>query len=222
MSTNAVLADPDALKDWNRRVRRLANAYAPKYRPLVLSIGYHTNLAEDRTRIGVQRIIKESARYTASGKPLQDRYVKRLLAEMVKAGAVKAEDRWSKDNGHRQTSYRTLVKSVSMDRNGFTRAHDFWAPFDESPQVTEKKDTIQDTIWDTRTVFELDCKLNNNCPSSDPGSARDDGSSEGSFSGQGQNPRSKPPGPPRTRAGLPRRRLPPLLAPWFLSPTRTS
>ena len=146
-SNDVVLADPDALKDWNRRVRRLANAYAPKYRPLVLSLGYHVNLSEGlgRTFVGVNKVITDSARYTAAGTPLQERYVKKLLAEMVKAGTVKSEDRWSEDTGHRQTSFRTLVTSVSMDRHAFTRAHDFWAPFDRYPARPQRKKTPSKT-----------------------------------------------------------------------------
>ena len=163
-SAHAALADPAALSDWNRRVRRLARDYAPKYRPIVFSLGYHVNLVEglNRTFIRVETIVKESARYTASGKPLQARYVKRLLAELVTAGAVKAEDRWSDDTGHRQSSYRTLDTSVVVDRRGFTRKHDFRATFGESSQVEEKKDTIQDTIQDTRTSFELDFDVDKN------------------------------------------------------------
>jgi hypothetical protein len=153
--------EQERLDDWNRRVRRLARDYAPKYRPLVLSLGYHVNLDEGlgRTFIKAETVVRESARYTASGKPLQDRYVKRLLAEMIKAGALKSEARYRGDTGRRTSSYRTLVTSVALDRKGFTRAHDFNAPFDEFPQVDEKKDTAQDTAQDTRTVFELASEL---------------------------------------------------------------
>ncbi|MGH3401487.1 MAG: hypothetical protein ACRDRJ_03060 [Streptosporangiaceae bacterium] len=163
-----------ALDDHNARVRRLARDYAPKYRPLVFSLGYHANLAEGlgRTFIKIETIVAESARYTASGKPLQVRYVKRLLSEMQRVGALKAEARYREDTGRQTSSYRALVTSVSVDRHGNARAHDFYAPFSESAQVTGKKDTPQDTAQDTpqdtaqdtpqdtaqdtRTSFELD------------------------------------------------------------------
>jgi hypothetical protein len=142
------MASSADLSDWNRRVRRLANDYPRKYRPIVLSLGYHVNLDEglSRTYIRVDTIVRESARYTASGQPLQKRYVKRLLAELEKAGAIKSEARWSEDTGRQVSSWRTLITAVSVDRYGFTRAHDFWAPF---PQVDEKKDTPRDTPEDT-------------------------------------------------------------------------
>jgi hypothetical protein len=157
------LADPDSLKDWNRRVRRLANAYAPKYRPLVLSIGYHTNLEEGQTYVKVDTIVGESARWTASGKPLDTRYAKKLLAEMKAVGALTAEERFRDDTGRQTSSFRSLDTSIAVDRHGKPVDHDFWAPFDESAQDTEKKDTPRDTPkdtpgntpQDTRTVSEL-------------------------------------------------------------------
>ena len=182
------------LDDWNDRVRRLARAYAPKYRPLVLSLGYHVNLGEGlgRTYIKVETIVKESARYTASGKPLQVRYVKRLLAEMQQAGALKAEMRYREDTGRQTSSYRTLVTSLSMDRHGFTRAHDFWAPFDESSQLDEKKDsprdTPQDTPRDTRTDFELACELEVELAPNYPADAEVGTSNDSSIQSQDQGP----------------------------------
>lgn len=138
-----------ALADWNRRVRRLANAYAPKYRPLVLSIGYHTNLEEGQTYVKVDTIVGESARWTASGKPLDTRYAKKLLAEMKAVGALTAEERYRDDTGRQTSSYRSLNTSIAVDRRGKPVMHDFRAPLDESPQVREEKDTPQDTPKDT-------------------------------------------------------------------------
>jgi hypothetical protein len=182
-------SEREQLADWSRRIRRLGNAYPRKYRPIVFSIGYHTNIAEGRTFIRVDTIVKESARYTASGKPLQERYVKRLLAELHAAGAIKSEDRWSDDTGRQTSSYRVLDTSIIVERqNGFTRKHDFWAPFEESPQVDEKKDTPQDTPQDTRTVLDL----SGNCPMTTTSEKADDVAPTGKSKTQSQNPTPAP------------------------------
>jgi hypothetical protein len=194
-SDSYVLASRAELVLHNRRVRRLARAYAPKYRPIVLSLGYHTNLADGmgRTYVKVDTIVAESARYTASGKPLQARYVKRLLAEMITAGAVKSEERFREDTGRQTSSYRTLVTSVSLDRRGFARLHDFEAPF---TQVSEEKDTPRDTPrdtpqdtagdtpQDTRTVFDLasDSLITSHHHEADGGSSEEESSKSKSTS----------------------------------------
>lgn len=138
MASEAVpAASKSALTDWNRRIRRLARDYAPKYRPLVLILGYHTNLSEGRTYVNVQTIAQESARYR-DGKPLCARQVKRILAEMTEMGVLKSEERF-RESGRQTSSYRVLVTSLAIDRPGFTKRHDFWAPLPEenvTPDVT--------------------------------------------------------------------------------------
>lgn len=115
MSTaEAVLANPAALADHNARVRRLARDYDKKYRPVVLVIGYRTNLGTDSTFVRVSKIAAATARYTDNKKPLSRASIFRLLAEMEKAGAVKTEARFDPRTGRQRSSVRVLNVRVAI------------------------------------------------------------------------------------------------------------
>lgn len=120
------VSSKEELADWNARVRRLARDYDKKYRPVVLVIGYKTNLATESTLVRVSKIAAATARYTDDRKPLSERQVQRIMAEMIKHGAMKVEERWG-TTGRQRSSVRILNVRVSI-RFGKPVEHPWDAP----------------------------------------------------------------------------------------------
>jgi hypothetical protein len=128
-------ASRDELADHNARVRRLACAYAPKYQPLVLVLGYAEDLSqpEGYTKLKLETINKKTARYRG-GKLYSERQLQRLLAELTKtepSAALKTEATFGR-NGHQGATVRYLNHHVSVDRHGFSVVHDWYAPLGDA------------------------------------------------------------------------------------------
>jgi hypothetical protein len=133
-------ASRDELSDHNARVRRLARAYAPKYRPVVLILGYAESLNGDAdlhllpgwSIWGIETIVAGTARYTANGKPLSRRRVLELMADLAdeKANALIVKERFSGETGRQRSSYRKLNHYVAVNRYGWGNPHDWDAPLE--------------------------------------------------------------------------------------------
>ena len=203
MASNAALADPAAVADWNRRVRRLAQDYAPKYRPVFFPIAYHTNIDAGRAWPRVETIARESARYR-DGKPLSRAAVYRLMAEMENAGAIKSEARFSEETGRQRSSYRYLVTSVAVNRHGYSIPHDFHAPF---PQVDEGSqehvtgelqvtETLRETLRETPLTTFNSNRTRDLTTSHARGTSLEDYEVKVSTQGQAQGSAAQPPAQP--------------------------
>lgn len=194
-TTDAVLANRAALADHNARVRRLARDYAPKYRPVVLVLGYAEDLsrAEGYTKLKLETINKKAARYR-DGKLYSERQLQRLLAELTKtepSAALKTEATFGR-NGHQGATVRYLNHHVAVDRHGFSVIHDWDAPLDDTQDCTAEPYSVTQDVTPASsqmsplsTVFDLACDLSPIYP----GSAGELGTAalENQDQGQGQN-----------------------------------
>jgi hypothetical protein len=161
MPTEAELA---ALRDHNARVRRLARAYAPKYRPVVLVLGYAEDLSqpEGYTKLKVETIARKTARHTANKKPLSTSSVQKYLRELTKtepSAALKVQATFGR-NGHQGATVRYLNHHVAIDRHGFSVIHDWDAPLDqdctgEPNSGTPGSTPVPPSVPPLSTVFDL-------------------------------------------------------------------
>lgn len=198
MPTDAALANPADLADHNARVRRLARAYAPKYRPIVLVLGYAEDLSrpEGYTKLKLETINKKAARYR-DGKLYSERQLQRLLAELTKtepSAALKTEATFGR-NGHQGATVRYLNHHVAVDRHGFSVIHDWDAPLDDTQDctgepysVTQDVTPVSPQMSPLSTVFDLACDLSPIYP----GSAEELGRDEGQDQDQNQEPGQEP------------------------------